>query len=722
KKLSTKVKIPIFTFLILVFIGAQGLSGTHKPTSRRVDPEFPVFAYAAHRGGAGLMPENTIVAMKNAIDLPNVTTLEMDLHISKDKEVVVTHNPYFSSDYTTTPEGDYLTAAQGRSRLLYNMPYDSIAKYDVGLKPSSTYSQRQKIAAIIPRLVDLIDEVEMYAASKGKVMFYDMEIKSTISGDNVDHPAPQEFSDLIVAILTAKNIRHRTILHSFDARPLRYINQQYPDVKLSYLLTSTNAPNYVARLADLGFDPNYICVQYTAINTQMVTACNARNIKVLAWTVNNETHINQMKNLGVAGIVTDYPNLNLVTATAGYQDTKVIITGYMPNPNGDDFSFEYVQLKATEYINFNLTPYSVITTYSSATGSYVTTAPNNGWVTGNIPSSVQTRPTAQTIKFNITSGEVNAGEIFYVGGSNKRLNGLGSTDISTAKWLRVLNYQESTQWNGDDNVGGGTFGALFGNNSNPQGIAVFNTTATTEETVPVDVVFFGTLTPSNTAQFYNNSGEAELGFRICDTDRYSTASGDFFAKGANTYVFGPTTITGKNNFIYTEKGFYDTKKNFAHLLTNSYIKQDTQLIKGDSMYYDRNREFSSATNNVSVTDTVNKFKIRGHYGEVWRLQDSLYVTKHAEAVTLVEKDSLYTHAKRMVITGKAGNRIIRGYNDARFYKVDMSGKCDSIHSDEAKGLTQLIRRPVVWNGQSQITGEVIHLISNNKTEQLDSLK
>ncbi|WP_297332388.1 OstA-like protein [Flavobacterium sp.] len=197
---------------------------------------------------------------------------------------------------------------------------------------------------------------------------------------------------------------------------------------------------------------------------------------------------------------------------------------------------------------------------------------------------------------------------------------------------------------------------------------------------------------------------------------------DYYTNSGHAYVFGPSSITGKTNYIYTENGFYDTKKNYAHLLDNSYIKYDTQYIKGDSIYYDRNREFSSATNNVSVTDTINKFNVRGHYAEVYKQKDSLFITKHALAVTLVEQDSLYTHAKRIVVTGKEGQRIVRGYNDARFYKVDMSGKCDSIHSDEAKGLTQLIRRPVVWNGESQLTGDVIHLISNSQTEQIDSLK
>lgn len=197
---------------------------------------------------------------------------------------------------------------------------------------------------------------------------------------------------------------------------------------------------------------------------------------------------------------------------------------------------------------------------------------------------------------------------------------------------------------------------------------------------------------------------------------------DYYTNSGHAYVFGPSTITGKEDFIYTEKGFYDTKKDFAHLLTNSYIKYDTQIIEGDSIYYDGKRDFSSATNNVKVTDTVNKFIARSHYAEVYKKQDSLFMEKRAVVVTLVENDSLYTHAKRMVVTGKEGERIVRGYNNARFYKTDMSGKCDSLHSDEKKGLTQLIGRPVIWHGESQMTGEVIHLISNNKTEQLDSLK
>lgn len=197
---------------------------------------------------------------------------------------------------------------------------------------------------------------------------------------------------------------------------------------------------------------------------------------------------------------------------------------------------------------------------------------------------------------------------------------------------------------------------------------------------------------------------------------------DYYTNSGHSYLFGPSTITGKENFIYTEKGFYDTKKNKAHFVKNSYIKYNDRLIKGDSLYYDRNQEFASATRNVKITDSINKAIIKGHYGEVYRNKDSLFITKRASVRTLMEKDSMFIHGKRLVVTGKQGERIIRGYNNVRFFKTDMSGKCDSLHSDQKRGLTQLIGRPILWNFENQLTGDVMHLIGNNQTEKLDSLK
>lgn len=197
---------------------------------------------------------------------------------------------------------------------------------------------------------------------------------------------------------------------------------------------------------------------------------------------------------------------------------------------------------------------------------------------------------------------------------------------------------------------------------------------------------------------------------------------DYYSNSGHSYLFGPSTITSKANYIYTEKGFYDTKKNLAHFLDKSYIKYDDRVIKGDSLYYDRNKEFASATRNVKITDSVNRGVIRGHYAELFKKKDSMFVTKRALAVNFVDNDSVYIHGKRLMVTGKEGDRIIRAFNNVRFYKTDMSGKCDSIHSSSKIGLTKLIGNPILWNGDSQVTGDVMHLIADQKTQKLDSLK
>ncbi len=196
---------------------------------------------------------------------------------------------------------------------------------------------------------------------------------------------------------------------------------------------------------------------------------------------------------------------------------------------------------------------------------------------------------------------------------------------------------------------------------------------------------------------------------------------DYYENVGHAYLFGPSTITSKENYIYTEKGFYDTKKNFAHFVKNSYIQYNNRLIEGDSLYYDRNKEFASATRNVKVTDSINKSIVKGHYGEVYRNKDSLMMSRKAVAMTLVEKDTLYIHGKKLIVTGKPENRVVRAFNNVRFFKIDMSGKCDSLHSDEKTGITKLIRNPVMWNYENQMTGDLMHLISNKKTEKLDSL-
>lgn len=197
---------------------------------------------------------------------------------------------------------------------------------------------------------------------------------------------------------------------------------------------------------------------------------------------------------------------------------------------------------------------------------------------------------------------------------------------------------------------------------------------------------------------------------------------DYYTSSKNAYMYGPSTITGEAYKIYCERGFYDTKIESGYGIKNTRIDYNNRIIKGDSVYFDKAREFASATNNITVTDTINNGIIRAHYAEVFKAKDSVFATKRAVAISLVEQDSLYTHGDTLMITGKPEARIMRAFRNAKFFKINMSGKCDSIHSEQKTGVVQLITNPVIWNGVNQMTGDSIHILSNVKTEKLDSLK
>lgn len=268
-----------------------------------------------------------------------------------------------------------------------------------------------------------------------------------------------------------------------------------------------------------------------------------------------------------------------------------------------------------------------------------------------------------------------------------------------------------------------------------------------ESTLTTDTVYFD---KKNQQAFYNTYGtirnkentlRSKSGRYFVDQKKYKfttavtvtnpestikTNNLDYYENSGHAYVFGPSTITSKENVIYTENGFYDTTNDIGKLSKNSKITLDNKIIEGDDLFYDRKKNFSRGINNVKITDTINNVIATGHYAELYRnaatKKDSMILTKRALVKTLVEKDTMYMHGKKIIVSGPQEDRVIRAFNNVRFYKTDMSGKCDSLHSNNRTQLTKMIGRPILWNNENQMTGDVMHLIGNNKTEQLDSLK
>ncbi len=197
---------------------------------------------------------------------------------------------------------------------------------------------------------------------------------------------------------------------------------------------------------------------------------------------------------------------------------------------------------------------------------------------------------------------------------------------------------------------------------------------------------------------------------------------DYYTTSKNAYMYGPSTIIGEEYKIYCERGFYDTKIERGYGIKNTRIDYNNKIIEGDSLYFDKISAFASATNNIKITDTINDGVIRAHYAEVFKDKDSVFATKRAVSINLVQQDSLYIHGDTLMVTGKPESRILRAFRNAKFYKTDLSGKCDSIHFNEKTGITELVTDPIIWNVENQITGDSIHLISDLETEKLDSLK
>ena len=215
---------------------------------------------------------------------------------------------------------------------------------------------------------------------------------------------------------------------------------------------------------------------------------------------------------------------------------------------------------------------------------------------------------------------------------------------------------------------------------------------------------------------------------------------EYFTESDIAYFNGPSNIIGSDYEIFCELGFYDTKIQKGYFKKNAIINYDGKIINGDSIYFENEKSYAAASNNVIINDTINNSIITGHYGEVFKSIDSVIITKNALAVSIFERDSLYIHSDTLTITGSDENKILKGFYDVRIFKTDVRGKSDSIHYNQTTGLIKLLKRPlsqstvrnlsdeeknkknpIVWFGKNQITGNEIFLKSNSQTQELDSL-
>jgi glycerophosphoryl diester phosphodiesterase len=264
-------------------------------------------AVYGHRGARGIFPENTLPGFLYAATL-GIAGIELDVVISKDKKVVVSHEPWMNPKTCTKPNLSKVSFL--RRKNLYRMNYAGIKLYDCGLRGNSDFAGQKKIAAYKPLLSEVIEQVEKNLHhTHHPLPIYIIEIKSNWITDNKLHPPPEEFVSLVLNELKPFGINNRILIQSFDMRPLNSVHKIDPHIMLGMLVRS---PRFISRrMKALTFTPHTCGTFYKLTSERWVKRIHALGMKSLVWTENEKSDMLNHLKMGVDGIITDYPEIAL---------------------------------------------------------------------------------------------------------------------------------------------------------------------------------------------------------------------------------------------------------------------------------------------------------------------------------------------------------------------------------------------------------------------------
>ncbi len=262
------------------------------------------FDWQGHRGARGLYPENTINGMIEALKYP-VNTLELDVVISKDHQVVVSHEPWMSGEICLDKKGRQV---EGKRYNFYQLTFKEIESFDCGSKNHPRFPEQKKVVEHRPLLRDLLLKLEQEIQSRSLKINYNIEIKSTLEDEKDGYqPDFKKFSDKVIEEVTKILPLDRFSIQSFDWRVLTYLHASFPRLRLVALReTPYEAQNI---LTELGFIPYAFSPDWNLLSARDVAIFHQQNLKVIPWTVNSIEAMKKTIAMGVDGMITDYPNL-----------------------------------------------------------------------------------------------------------------------------------------------------------------------------------------------------------------------------------------------------------------------------------------------------------------------------------------------------------------------------------------------------------------------------
>lgn len=269
--------------------------------------EIPVPDLQGHRGARGLLPENTVSSFLKALEL-GVTTLELDLVVSRDSILVVSHEPWFNPDISLHPNGTPVQPDEGRSLNIFLMDYSEVKAFDVGLRGNPRFPNQTPVKAYKPTLADVIVTSEKWLSDNNKPkVWYNIETKSDPNEYDEYYPQPDTFAELLLAEVYRLDIANRTVIQSFDPNTLIAIRNLDPQIHLALLIE--NQDDVSQNLDRLGFIPEIYSPYYQFVDSIMVAEIHSLNMRLIPWTINDADEMKRLLELGVDGIISDYPNL-----------------------------------------------------------------------------------------------------------------------------------------------------------------------------------------------------------------------------------------------------------------------------------------------------------------------------------------------------------------------------------------------------------------------------
>lgn len=293
--------------LAVAFLLLNACNNSDRPkteTSMQLSPDFD---WQGHRGARGLLPENSIPSFLKALEYP-IRTLELDVVVSRDKQVVVSHEPWMSASICTHPDGrTAVSASEERSLNLYRMDYEAIRLFDCGSRGNERFPEQMPQSTYKPTLKSVLEAAEAASARMNRPLpYYNIELKAKPEWDKLNTPAPDEFCALVLALLDEAQVSNRVSIQSFDIRILREMRKQAPLLKLVYLVENTDGLENDLKM--LGFTPHVYSPYFLLVTPELLAAAKEKGMQVIPWTVNEPEAMITLIQMGVDGIITDYPN------------------------------------------------------------------------------------------------------------------------------------------------------------------------------------------------------------------------------------------------------------------------------------------------------------------------------------------------------------------------------------------------------------------------------